>query len=199
MIYELSREIDAHLRAKKFPFPTVYAGRLDEVRPQTSVTRGCIVIGRDPEASESFALPRSQVSQLVNGTKARVDQNRTLTCRATVFAQATFSGSRLNEHERLCDQMVDMLVVALRHVIAPRQHVYTPPLGGRYLRPEELGADELKGFEQWSGVAYRLFFSVERGILNAAFDGSGLELGSIDAISNRTTVPGALNDTACGA
>lgn len=165
MIYDVSREVESKLRAQKYPFRVVY-GPLHLHRED--YPSGLIVFER-AAVSESIGSPKGQQ---VNPRKLATRQTQG---RARVYAKASKAGARLNEHEALCDYVVDAVIVAVEEAITEAKMGTLTWSEARYLTPAERQAEardqqtadnrtQSYPLEQWPGVVYQLQFNFERGV-----------------------------------
>lgn len=166
MIYDVSREVEDKLRAQKYPVRVYYGPERAHREPALG---GVIIFERAP-ASESIVSPKGQQA---NPRKVATRQTQG---RVRVYAKNTSAGARINEHEALCDYVVDAVIVAVEETITEAKMGVLSWGEARYLSPAELHAEARERqtaenrtqsypLEQWPGVVYQLAFSFERGVM----------------------------------
>lgn len=172
MIYNLSRDLEGLLLAQQFPIRVVY-GPEHTTRPPN---RDVIVLERDRDNGDQIGAPQGVHP---NPTLPLVRQLGVL---VHVYARANVSGARVNDHEHLCDQYVDAVLVHLREWAVATRAGALAWGESRYLRAEELGAS----FAAWPGVVYMLRFRVPRGVTRITFEGDARPEGAFTQVSNQT-------------
>lgn len=158
MLYEISRQIETELQGKGCPYRVVYGPE----RAPTGMTDPRVVIERDRSGSDSFAAPTSRAAN------PRMIGVRWLACKATVFAQSNASGAQVYDHERIADEIVDKLTVALHKIMRARHNQYQIS-ASHFLSAEEAA---LQGLEQWPGAIYQFAFSIDRGVVDTTWTGA---------------------------
>lgn len=158
MIRGLSRDVEASLKARKYPVRVVYGPEHLKRGPQAG--QPLIVFERDRESGDGVKPVKA-----ARGTE-RVMRVRELGVVVTVYASSSASSPRTEEHEHACDQIVDALVVALDEWFVEGktgqlvEYTESKMLGSRDL--EELGfSPEIR---QWPGCVYRMRFDLPRGV-----------------------------------
>lgn len=128
---------------------------------------------------------------------------RAIGCVLRIYAKSELVGAAVHDHERLADQLLDRVEVALRKIVAQRRTLHQ--ITSSKLLDE--AALSLIGLEQWPGVVYELRFSVDRGVFDTAWDGEAkpgiaAEVAPLAGIASETIVRlqnGAGDEeTACG-
>ena len=84
-----------------------------------------------------------------------------------VIASSTTAGARREDHERIADSLVDILIVAIRKVCA-QMRVECRFTTGRFLDADDADMPEL---ESWPGVVYELTTFVDRGVCDRTWAG----------------------------
>lgn len=166
MIYEITKELAAELESRGVPLPVVYG---PEKNASTAINRSRIVLERDRQNGDQSLGPRSQQK---NPALANV---RAMGCVLRVFAQSTLAGANVWDHERLADQAIDRIEIALRKVITKRRTAYRIT-SARLLSAQDL---ELLDLKTWPGVVYELRFQVDRGVLDTSWQGEALPTATI--------------------
>ena len=163
----LAREIEAILRGREFPVRVLYG-------PQRFAPEGPhmqLRLERDAASPETFGAapgPRSDDSRPV--------AQRELSFVWTVHARSSAGGATLGEDERVLDDLVDALFVALREWGSAGKTAVS--IGeARILTPEERGVEALA-----NGAAYLLRISVAHGILPRDYRGDGRPTGTATAV-----------------
>lgn len=174
----MAREVDAGLKARGYVAPISYGPRRLE-RGLPAVTE--IVVERDRERSDLVTSPTGAHKQ--PHAKAPVVLRRDQRVRATVYAHSTLSGALIEDHERLCDALVDALLTELAAWLSEAQAGNLAVDEARYL-----GARDFEGaaFDQWPGAAYVIRFSVPRGVRRVDFAGEGAETAKPAGVQNAT-------------
>lgn len=188
-IYQMSLDIADMLATQKFPFEVRYVPERTEIE-QTAPTQ--IHFSRCRLAPDLIGPPQGQQRN------PRKLFTRKLAVDVLVYASSTLPGAMLQEHEDLCDQIVDALVCRL-------DEWCTGARAGEpdYAEMRYLTAEELQGLEGWPGVVYLLRFRVGRGVTVRTFLGEGKPTGSAANIRNTsevtsTTTGDETPETACG-
>lgn len=197
MIHEIAVELQAELRRVGCPFQVVDR----ETLQGASWGRQRIVVEPDP-AGDKFGPPRSQHGN------PRHHYTRFVGVRITIFGQSTKGGALEFEHRRVVDDVLDLVLGALRKVAAGRRNRLAIT-GGREIQPAALEKSEVLG-----GVGYELAVTFERAVSERTYAGeirpeATLGPGGIrsttrvarahaDDDDDPTTVP-ANAETACGA
>lgn len=158
MIYNMARNIDEGLAARKFPTRVAYGPE----RMARDAFDPVIIIERDHEASETVIPAKG--SQL----NPRLKLTRNLAVAATVFARSALPGARIEDHVRECDQIVDAFLVELQDWGTAARAGEIPITEARYMK-----ASERNDIETWPGVAYLIKFRVPRGVRAVDYVGAG--------------------------
>jgi len=158
MLAAITDQLREALVTRKVPFEVVYGPDRNDA---SAFSGPRIVIERDREAGDEVLPPRT-------GRKnPSVIYTRVISARARIFAQSTMAGATSADHERLADQVVDHLLVALREIIVARKNAFGIGNGG-LLTAEQLDAD---GLRTWPGAVYEQPFTVDRGVLDTVWAG----------------------------
>lgn len=172
MLYELTKEVAAELQAKGCPYPVVYGPERTDAILSLSTSR--IVFERDRQQGDGLELhTRAR-------TEPRMVATRPISAIVTVYAQATVAGAMTHEHERIADQVIDKLIVALRKRAAARRTLWRTT-SSRMLDAEQINA---RGLERWAGVVYELRFEIDRGVFDTDWVGVGREEVALDGITS---------------
>ncbi len=187
-IYEMSRDIADMLAAQKFPFEVRYVPERTEIE-QTAPTQ--IHFSRCRLAPDLIGAPQG------HQRNPRKSFTRKLAVDVLVYASSTLPGAMIQEHEDLCDQIVDALTCRIDEWCTGARAGEPEFVEMRYLT-----AEELQALEGWPGVVYLLRFRIGRGVTVRTFLGEGKPTGSAANISNTSEVTQATADeapeTACG-
>jgi hypothetical protein len=150
MLPELVKTIAAELKARAVPMRVVYGPE----RGAQGMSSPRIVIEYDRDSRERVTGPRRPQA---NPNMVYV---RAVPCRARVFAQSTEQGSRVQDHERIGNQVGDLLLVS---IFAALQKSKT--LGSiTSVQLLSAAALEREGLETWPGVVLDVGFEVDRGV-----------------------------------
>ena len=147
MIHEIGVEINALLAARGCPLRVVDG---PEAAKTTTFGRERIVL--EYAGTDSFSAPKTSTMN----PKQRFTRSMAMT--ATVYAKDPRTGALEFEHRRRCDQVVDMLLVAIHDVAYTRKNLFEIK-GGEYFIADDLNKSETIG-----GASYRLSFTFDRGI-----------------------------------
>jgi hypothetical protein len=187
-IYEMSRDIAGMLAAQKFPFEVRYLPERTMIE-QTAPTQ--IHFSRCRLASDMIGSPSGQQRN------PRKLYTRKLAVDVLVFASSTHPGAMIQEHEDLCDQIVDALTCRIDEWCTGARAGEPEYVEMRYLTVEEL-----QGLEGWPGVVYLLRFRIGRGVTVRTFLGEAKPTGSAASFTNTSEVTLAgseeLPEEACG-
>lgn len=160
MLYTITQELKAALIAKGCPIPVLYG-------PERSggMTGQRIVLERDRANGDQFTGPRSQ-----QRNPGLVDV-RAIGAVLRVYAQSTVAGANVWDHERVADQAIDLITVALRRIVSARKTLWR--VGAAKL----VSADELdlRGLQSWPGVVYEMRFAIDRGVYDYTWQGAALD------------------------
>lgn len=160
MIYRMSCDLEANLRARKFPVHISYG---KERMLRGGWYSASIVIERDASRSDKVGATLGQQRN------PRAVYMRSLAVKALVFAKSNVDGARLSEHEHECETIVDGLVSALYEWATAARAGEVTWGECRYLSAEE--RDDIEG---WPGVVYMLRFHIDRRITTKNYEGAGL-------------------------
>lgn len=174
MIYQMAKDLDGRLRARKFPLRVHYGPeRLTREMGRSLV----VLVRRDREQGDAV---RAVVGAQRNPRMLGV---RDLGVITDIFAAANVAGARANEHEHLCDAVVDAFLCALYEWGAASGAGAIPVLEARYLTDAEKDAEDLG-----PGVVYRLRFRVPRAIKVADYEGNALPESAPSGLFTHTRV-----------
>ena len=174
MIHELGLEIQAALRAKGCPFVVVDR---EQFKAATWV-RDRIVL-EHAEGGDGFA---NVVGQRPN-PKHRV--TRRIGLKFTIYAQSGFTGALEFEHRHRAEQVLDLLIVALKDVA--RKSRYPSNLtGGRFVTP-----DILEKSERFGGAVYELSFTLDRAVSARTWAGDARPQALLGGVASTTRVSAA--------
>ena len=104
MIYELSRAVDAKLQTRKFPVRVVYGTRRLK---QEQFVDSVICFARDHDLGDEIRAPQGAKR---NPRRRAV---RDLGVEIKFYVRASVPGTREEDHEFDCEQVVDALVCAI--------------------------------------------------------------------------------------
>lgn len=167
MIYEMSKAVAATLASRKFPVKMIYGPERLPSNARTHVIR----FERDRDASDSVVGVRGALRN------PRKVLGRELAAAATIWARSSLESAHHGDHERLCEQLVDGLLIAMSEWYRVHGHAGSAIdyiTDSRYLNPKDLGEE----FEQWPGVVYRIKFRVPRAVHVLTYKGDALPEGS---------------------
>jgi hypothetical protein len=170
MTFQLARGVAELLTAQRFPVRVHYGPEQFE----RGAYDDAIVIERDREGGDAVDPVRGAHSN------PRAHGTRQIGMIAHVYARSSLEGARALEHEWLCDQYVDALIVAIRKwSVATRSGVAWG--AGGFVDAAERG-----DVETWPGVVYRLRFRIARGVADRTFEGDAIPTAEITGVANQT-------------
>ncbi len=184
MIYKMSRELQALLRAKDFPVSVDYSPK--PLPRGEHFTGLAIEISRDREASDAIS-PRPGAWKNPNAVR-----RRDMAVRCYIWARSSKGGAHIGNHEDVCEALVDAVICGLRSWYLA--HVHADLLEfteARYVGPHAVEPEYSDPVGSWPGVIYRLKFRVPRAVCDVDYAGEGLPEGSPSATS--TTVEASIN------
>lgn len=187
MIHEIARELETALRAKKCPIRVV-----DRDEGARLPARERIVIEHDDAAGDSFSAPRSVFKN------PKHDYLRTIGVKATIFAWAPQTGATEFEHRNRAEQILDVVLNAMRLVSRQRKNFFEPKSGGFVPFADTEKSDRR------IGAVYELKFTFDRAVERRDWAGAARPEGTPAHITSTTRahLRGAEEEspeTACGA
>lgn len=188
MIYEMSRDLEDRLRARKYPVRVSYGPEMVNF-----TRRGLhVVMMRDPDADDQF---QSVAGQRGNARRTGVRELCTL---VVLTANSTKPGAHRGDHERECEALIDAVTTEIEAWATEAKIDYITWTGGKYVLPE----GDLP--EQCASVQYALRLRVRRGVSALSYTGDARPEGAAATIRNQTSVrmTGAEDEdpeTGCGA
>lgn len=156
MIHEVGVELEAQFVAKKVPFAVIDG---PEFRKTATFARERVVIEHDP-AGDAFG-PRRQTN-----TNARTRLTRLTGVKITIYAQCPNKGALYWEHIRRAEAVLDQVLIGIE-IVAKRRANLVVWKSGKFFQPDDFKEGETPG-----GAAYELLFSFDRGVSDAAWDGT---------------------------
>lgn len=193
MLYEISKELGTVLQSKGVPFPVIYGP--ERVVPLTMAPQR-IVLERDRQGGDSLGPVR------VPGGNPRLRGVRAIGAIIRVYAKSSLAGAAVHDHERLADQAVDKIFVALDNILRGARKTLWVVQSSKLLDADELS---MQGLETWPGVVYEIRFSVDRGVLDTTWKGEArpeVLLGPGGVALGNTTKVGVVGmpaiETSCG-
>lgn len=172
------RDVEAKLRARKFPSQFVYG---PERITRVGYFDHVIVFERDRKATDLIAPAKGFEN---NARRMRV---RELCVQATIYARSRLDGARVNDHEKECEQIVDALVIAFAEWGTEAKAGELPITEARYLTAEEY-TDPTKPAEAWGGAVYLIRFRVPRGVTARDYSGSARPTGAAAGVAGSVEV-----------
>lgn len=187
MIYRFSRALGEALKARGFPYRTVYTPFLD-----VKVTYPSTVL-----VTHSRGVSERVGSAIAPRRNPRSVLTRYLSADVYTFAKSNKPGAHVGEHEEECDAVVDGVLTAADLIIRAAGAVAFEVPEARYLTASEREA--LGGFvEQWPGVVYYVRVVVPRGVARLTYAGEGApegEIGEVDTTIEAAASPDAVPET----
>jgi hypothetical protein len=158
MLYSVSQIVATELALRGCPLRVVYGPeRLQDV----GLTDSRIVFQRPRSASDVTGPPKSS-----KGNPPRRAE-RAISGVVRIYGHSTADGARVQDHEDVAEQAVDLVIVTLQVAVA--RLVTTATIGtGGYLPAAEL---QLAGLEAWPGVVYELPITIQRAVFDRTWAG----------------------------
>lgn len=150
MIYTISKELSAALRAKEVPF--------------------LVIFGPEPTESVSSARERVVIEQpidekrdSVGGPKAvhpnpRMPLVRYQAVRIRIFAHSNVAGAQWHDHSERAEEVLDHVLAELDFIVRGRKNVMSYSGGGFVALKDD------KGTLVWNGAVYEQDVTIDRGI-----------------------------------
>lgn len=158
MIHEVAVvELNAQLASKGCPFRAVDG---PEFRPTTTFSRERIVVEHDPNG-DNFQ------SRHLADRHPRTRLTREVGVKITIYAQEPRKGATYWEHIRRAEHVLDMVLVGLDVIVKKRRNILTLR-SGKFVYPEDLKESETPG-----GAVYELYITIDRGVADRNWDGTG--------------------------
>jgi hypothetical protein len=174
----MMRDVEAKLRARKFPSEFVYGPERTE---RSGYFDHEIIFERDRKAADLVGPVKGFEN---NARRMRV---RELATQITIYAQSRVDGARVEDHEGECEQIVDALVLALAEWGVEAKAGDLPITESRYLTAQERG-EVGAPVEVWPGVVYVIRFRVPRGVSARNYEGSARPTGEAAGVSGSVEV-----------
>jgi hypothetical protein len=175
MLYEITKELRTELLYRKCPFPVEYGpGPVSTV----AIARTWIHVERDRSANESWAPPANVMRN------PRAVWRRPINGRIRIYANSTESGARTQDHERLVDQLADLVGCAL-YKIGKQRKMLAIDISGKMLSREDIDAESL---QQWPGAIYEMSVVFSRSVLDKDFEGNGRPEGAFSSSETHSEV-----------
>lgn len=158
MLYDVAKIVSTELIARGCPLKVIYGPeRLQDV----GLTDSRIVIERPRPGSDPVLPPRA--SKLNPPRRAE----REIAGVVRVYGHSTLAGARVQDHEEIADQAVDLVIVCLQIAAARLETTMSVGAGG-YLSASDVDLEEL---ESWPGVVYELPMSIRRAVYDRTWAG----------------------------
>lgn len=182
MLYDIAQIVQTELQSRGCPLPVTYG---PERARDSAFVQSRVVFSRDRAQSESVGPPRTQ--RLNPPRRAE----RSLAGVVRVYAHSTVDGARVQDHERIADAAVDLIIVALQHAAAELRIPIVCGSGGF------VGADDLDvaGGSTWAGVVYEMAISCQRAVYDRTWVGEARdEITDFSIVTSGTCVSTAAPD-----
>jgi hypothetical protein len=199
----MHRDIAETLATRQIPFP-VYYGPENTTRDRFDTA---IVFERERGANDLF---RAGQGAQRNPRKREI---RELAAQVTIYARSSLGGAHIGDHERLCEQLADAVIIALEEWGTASRAGHIPITEAKYLSAADLATEQDAPdarVDVWPGVVYRIKFRVPRGMrvetyTSEAAPGEAEPTGAAVGVTNQTQVrlqggdPEADPELGCGA
>ena len=158
MLFEVHRDVRDHLKSRGCPIRVVYG---PERYVDSGLTDARIVIERDRGGGDSVRPPKTTTKN----PKRRAERGLSGTIR--IYAKSSVPGARIEDHESICEQTVDMIIIALQHAAAKSDTMISIESGG-FVSAEN---SDVPSVETWPGVVYELEIELARGVFDVNWQG----------------------------
>jgi hypothetical protein len=167
LVYEITKEVAAELRAKGVPLPVHYGPEATDGAPM----RERIVVRRAPDAI--IATPGGGGRNSTESPKtATIAVNQGVSIR--IYARNPAAGARVQDHERRCEHVRDRVIVAFDRIVRGRRNRITWA-SAEYITPEDANPEQTAPFV---GVVYELQCFVDRGIADRSWPSADFPQGA---------------------
>jgi hypothetical protein len=170
MLYDVAKLVATSLASRGCPLPVVYG---PERFADVGLTNSRIVFERPRKAVDVTKPPRSSK----NNPPRRYE--RSISGLIRVFAHSNVDGARVQDHEDMAEQAVDLVLVSLEVAIAKMKTTHKIGSGG-FVSAADMDLDEL---ESWPGVVYELPITIQRAVYDRTWAGASKETTSTFGIS----------------
>jgi hypothetical protein len=154
VIHQIAKDLGKYLASRGCGFP-VYD---KEATAPTTWARNRVVVARGDE--DKVGPPRFQ------SRNPKVHFIRTIPATITIFAQSTKTGAQEFEHRRVADNVVDMVLIALRSIAGTRKS------GLAIVSSKRVPIDDLEKSERVGGYAHEIAFTIERAVSERTWAGA---------------------------
>jgi hypothetical protein len=159
VLFEIHRHVRTHLAARGCPLRVVYG---PERLADSGLTDSRIVIERERGSGDSIRPPKSTTKN----PHRRAE--RGLAGVVRIFAKSSTPGARIEDHETVCEQAVDMIIIALQHAAAKEDTRIAVESSG-YLSADD---SNVPSVETWPGVVYEISIELARGVFDRTWAGN---------------------------
>ena len=178
MIYRMANAIGALLQTRGYPVAVEYG---PEVTMRELRGSPVIVFERDRDGGDTVGPPVASPSSPVTKRMSHVRGAGVL---VHVYASSAIANARVNEHEALCDQLVDALLVELHRWRAREYAGHIAIVESRMLTSDEVDGSPLPT----AGAVYRLRFLLPRAVFDLDYSGDGRDTATLDDVTSTMTV-----------
>lgn len=158
MLYAISRELDAALKAQHVPIPVVFGPDITAV----GIDERIVIDYRGPSA-DSIEGPISV------HRNPQMPMRRVVGATLRIYARAGFTGAAWHDHAERAEKILDHVLCELDAITRKRRNALTWGAGGFIVLEEEDGA------ELTAGAVYELAFEVDRGVYRTTWEGDARE------------------------
>ena len=177
MIYLYTREVRENLARRRYPYHRSIEFGPERLKREGTV-HNAIVVMHDEDSGDAFAATSAPQRN------PRRIRERWVGVRVLVYATSGKSGAGRHDHIEEAEKVLDLIITATEEVVVGSGQFYRLT-GGRFLRPEELAAEQLP--ETPSGVVYQLQLSIARAVLAVDYAGDALDTFTTTADNVETT------------
>ncbi len=161
MLYAISKELDAALKAQGVPFRVVFG---PESTQSVDAARERIVLEQPHDEKRDSVVPpialhRNPMMPLVRNQAARI----------RIFARSPIAGAKWNDHAERAEQVLDHVLAELDAIVRGRKNALAIGGGGFVSLVDE------KGSSVWGGAVYEFDFVVDRGVFRTNWKGEARE------------------------
>ena len=157
MLYSISRELEAALKAQHVPFPVFFG----PPRSDTVVPNNRIVVDVGGPGSDTFTPP------LATHRNPKMHFNASDAATLRIYARAPVANAAYQDHVGLALRVRESVLCELDVIVKVRKNTWQRGPGGF-----EPPLEDAKGSSTPGGVVYLLTFSIDRGIERRTWEGA---------------------------
>lgn len=161
MIYTITQELAAALRAQKVPFLVVFGPEPTE--SIVSAKERIVIEQTIDEKRDTFGGPRA------THPNPRMPLIRFQSARIRIFARANLAGAQWHDHAERAEQVLDHVMAELDFIVRGRKNTMSFGPGGF------VSLKDARGTLVWNGAVYEADIAIDRGIFRTTWTGEAAE------------------------